>query len=63
MSVEAAAQFAKIVIATEPYHNEIVFVGGWVHALYLAEANESGAIHTEDIDITIPSTLLTNGRR
>ena len=54
MSTIAAEQFARIIIATEPYHNEIVFVGGWVHALYLSEANESGAIYTDDIDITIP---------
>ena len=62
MSSEAATQFARIIIASEPYHNDIVFVGGWVHALYLAEANESGAIYTDDIDITVPATLLMNSR-
>ncbi|MGV3710950.1 MAG: hypothetical protein ACO1Q7_19155 [Gemmatimonas sp.] len=62
MSTVAAEQFAKIIIATEPYHKEIVFVGGWVHALYLAEANDSGAIFTDDIDITIPRSLLMNDR-
>lgn len=45
-----------------PYADEIVFVGGWVHALYLAEANETGAIHTDDVDITIPRELLANDR-
>ena len=60
MSKDAAAQFARIIIETEPYHNDIVFVGGWVHALYLAEANERGAIYTDDVDITVPATLTMN---
>jgi hypothetical protein len=62
MTTRAAEQFAKVVIAMEPYVNEIVFVGGWVHALYLAEANESGAVGTEDIDITLPRELLSDDR-
>lgn len=62
MTSRAAEQFARVIIEMEPYADEIVFVGGWVHALYLAEANESGAIGTEDIDITIPRELLTRDR-
>jgi len=62
MSSRAAVQFARVIIEMAPYADEIVFVGGWVHALYLAEANETGAISTDDIDITIPRELLTYDR-
>jgi len=62
MSALAAEQFARVIVEMAPYADEIVFVGGWVHALYLAEANEAGAIGTEDIDITIPRELLTRDR-
>ncbi|MBC7671143.1 MAG: hypothetical protein H7247_01875 [Polaromonas sp.] len=62
MSELAARQFARVLIALQPYVDEIVFVGGWVHALYLAEANDSGAVMTEDIDVTLPHTLLTRDR-
>jgi hypothetical protein len=62
MTSRAAEQFARVIIEMAPYADEIVFVGGWVHALYLAEANETEAIGTEDIDITIPGTLLTRDR-
>lgn len=62
MNGSAAERFARVIIEMAPYADEIVFVGGWVHALYLAEANETGAIHTDDVDITIPRELLTNDR-
>lgn len=62
MTSRAAEQFARVIVEMAPYADEIVFVGGWVHALYLAEANETEAIGTEDIDITIPGTLLTRDR-
>lgn len=58
MTTLAAQQFARVVIAMQPYVEDIVFVGGWVHALYLAEANDGGAVQTEDIDVTLPHTLL-----
>ena len=58
----AASQFARVLIALQPYVDEIAFVGGWVHALYLAEANDRGAVMTEDIDVTLPHTLLTRDR-
>jgi len=32
MSTHAAELFARIIIETEPYHRDLVFVGGWVHA-------------------------------
>lgn len=62
MTGSAAERFARVIIEMAPYADEIVFVGGWVHALYLAEANETGAIHTDDVDITIPRELLANDR-
>lgn len=55
--------FARTVRALQPYATEVVFVGGWVHALYLAEAHsEERPIQTDDIDITIPHRLLAGDR-
>ncbi|MET0400098.1 MAG: hypothetical protein ABW277_25130 [Longimicrobiaceae bacterium] len=49
--------------ALQPYAPDVVFIGGWVHALYLAEANATErAIRTEDIDVTIPHRLLAGDR-
>lgn len=62
MSDLAVRQFARVIIALQPYVDDIVFVGGWVHALYLSEANDHGAVATEDIDVTLPRTLLTRDR-
>ncbi len=62
MIPRAAEQFARVVVEMAPYAHEIVFVGGWVHALYLAEANEARTIRTDDVDITIPPVLLTGDR-
>lgn len=58
----ATAQFAQVVLTFEPYSRDVVFVGGWVHALYLAEVNETGAVRTDDVDISIPMRLLANDR-
>ena len=46
----------------QPYADDIVFVVGWVHALYLAVANDGGAVQTEDIDVTLPRVLPTGDR-
>jgi hypothetical protein len=55
--------FARTVRALEPYADDIVLVGGWVHALYLAEANSAArAIYTSDIDFTIPARLIGGDR-
>lgn len=62
MRSRAAEQFARLIIELQPYRDEIVFVGGWVHTLYLAEENESGGVATEDIDITLPSELRAGDR-
>ena len=58
----AAQQFARVIIAMQPYVEDIVFVGGWVHTLYLAEVNDGGAVQTEDIDVTLPHELLKGDR-
>ena len=61
--VTASEAFARVVIALEPYAAQVVFVGGWVHALFLAEAGATeGAVITDDIDVTLPPLLLTEGR-
>lgn len=55
--------FARTVIALQAYAGEIVFIGGWVHALYLAEANSTDRpVRTEDIDVTIPHAMLARDR-
>lgn len=56
--VRNADVFADLVRALEPYAGEIVFVGGWVHALYLHEAEWKGpVVRTDDIDVTLPDEL------
>ena len=58
-----AETFARTIIALQPYAGEVVFIGGWVHALYLAEANASDRpVRTEDIDVTLPHALLAGDR-
>lgn len=58
-----AEVFARTVIALEPYAGEIVLIGGWVHALYLASANaRERPVATDDIDVTIPHRLLAGNR-
>ncbi|MBA3969654.1 MAG: hypothetical protein H0X52_06095 [Gemmatimonadetes bacterium] len=55
----AAEIFARTVIALELYAGDVVFVGGWVHALYLADANaDERPVVTDDIDLSIPHRLL-----
>jgi hypothetical protein len=54
---DAALRFARLAQALAPYADDIVFVGGWVHRLYLAEADEPGGVGTEDIDIALPRHL------
>lgn len=55
--------FARTMLALQPYASEIVLIGGWVHALYIAEANATTrAVYTTDIDVTIPPQLLMGDR-
>ncbi len=61
--VSAREAFARTIIAFEPYASQIVFIGGWVHAVYLADAGAGERpVLTDDIDITIPPRLLAEGR-
>jgi hypothetical protein len=55
--------FARTVMALQPYAADVVFIGGWVHALYLAEASSHDRpVRTGDIDVTIPPRLLMGDR-
>jgi hypothetical protein len=55
--------FARLVKQFESYADEVVFVGGWVHAIYLADAALSDRpIRTDDIDISLPPQLLAADR-
>lgn len=56
--------FAELVRSLAPYLGELVFVGGWVQALYVLEVAGAGArvLRTSDIDITLASTIDAGGR-
>ena len=56
--------FADLVRALAPYLGDVVFVGGWVHALYLLEAEGVSArtVRTYDIDVSIPRSLARGDR-
>ena len=63
MPVTPREAFARTIIAFESYLPDVVFIGGWVHAIYLADAGQGERpILTDDIDVTIPHRLLTAGR-
>lgn len=59
MSLAGGSVFADLVRSLRPYLGEVVFVGGWVQALYVLEAEGSGArvVRTADIDLTLAPTL------
>jgi len=55
--------FAATLRHLEPYAGDIVLVGGWVHALYLADARSGERpILTDDIDVTVPRHLAVADR-
>jgi hypothetical protein len=55
--------FARTMLALQPYAAEVVLIGGWVHALYIADSSSlARAVHTTDIDVTLPPSLATAGR-
>ncbi len=62
MMPTAEERVAKLLVEFQPYLREIVLVGGWVHSLYLSSVNERGGVFTEDIDISIPQELPSEGR-
>jgi hypothetical protein len=59
----ARAIYADTIAALEPYLPDVVFIGGWVHALYLADVgSELTPVSTTDIDITVPVRLPPGNR-
>jgi hypothetical protein len=59
----AADALARVILAFEPYNAELVYVGGWVHALYLAGAGSSAhPVMTDDVDVSLPLVLAAVGR-
>jgi hypothetical protein len=57
--IEGGPVFGELVRAIKPYLSEVVFVGGWVHALYILESDGSvrGIVRTADIDLSLPHAL------
>ena len=53
--------FARAVEALEPFHEDLVFVGGWAHYLYTLRPEASPItfepLRTEDADIATPAQL------
>jgi hypothetical protein len=62
--VPGGVVFVELAGALRPYLGDVVFVGGWVHALYLieAEGHDTKIVRTYDIDITLPRTLDASSR-
>ncbi len=62
--MEGADVFARLVQTLEPYLEDVVFIGGWVHSLYVLELEGSGGrtVRTHDIDIAIPRSLQSDSR-
>ena len=59
MTLLGSSVFAELVRSLEPYLDEIVFVGGWVQALYVLEAEGRGGrvLRTTDIDLTLAPSV------
>lgn len=59
MTLFGGSVFADLIRGLSPYLDEIVFVGGWVQALYVLEVEGRGArvVRTVDIDLTLAPTL------
>ena len=59
------AQFQRLVEALAPWHDRIVFVGGWAHRLYrahpLARVPNYPPLTTKDADIAFPSHARLEG--
>lgn len=63
MASDALADFARLLRALEPYLEDIVLLGGWVHALYLRELEPAPrTVRTTDVDITVPRQLSSHHR-
>ena len=62
MQLSAHDPFAALLRALAPYGNDVVVIGGWVHALYLARASARGepggiAVLTDDFDIRATTVI------
>ena len=54
-------QFARLIIALEPWLDQVVIIGGWAHRLYWlhpsAQRTEHLPLTTLDTDIAVPTSL------
>lgn len=59
MSRAGGAVFAELVRTLGPYLDDVVFVGGWVQALYVldVEGADARVVRTTDIDLTLAKAL------
>lgn len=59
-------QFARLIIALEPWLTQVVIIGGWAHRLYRLHSSsqhvEYLALTTLDTDIAVPPRLKVIGR-
>ena len=67
MSTQAENEaFARLIVAIEPWLEEIVIIGGWAHQLYRlhpsAQALEYVPLTTLDADVALPSALAVSGQ-
>jgi hypothetical protein len=61
-------QFARLIIALEPWLDQVVIIGGWAHRLYWlhpsAQRTEHLPLTTLDTDIAVPTSLkVTNNNQ
>lgn len=55
---------AQLLRAIESYLDDVVLIGGWVHALYMQELEpEPSSIRTTDVDLAVPRELPSGNRR
>lgn len=59
MSLVGGSVFADLLRTLSPYLRELVFVGGWVQALYVLEVEgiDARVVRTSDIDLTLAPKL------
>ena len=64
MSVTGGAVLVDLLGTLAPYLTDVVFVGGWVQALYVfeLEGTDARVIRTSDIDLTVSSRLEAGDR-
>lgn len=61
---EETRTLARLLRAIESYLDDVVLIGGWVHALYVHELEpEPRSVRTTDVDIAVPRELPTRNRR